>query len=296
MAQCVLCDGKLEFLREYIFRTKEFKNIYKDNGVYQCPACDLVQIDTSKVTDSNLTEYYRYAYRNVAKITSIETEASKLRYTGRGIALLRMAEANVETEIRRVFEVGAGYGYNLKVAKDAHPDASIFTDEIDEDFTETMNSRQASLNEGPYDVIILSHVIEHFRRPQDIVGDAIKALSPGGVIVAEVPNDLDGISSVTPCDEPHITFFTGATFQKLVESVPGARLDKIVIAGPVNRRYAPSQQTLNSSIKYLVPSPIRRIRRRLIKAIKGEPKPKIPDYTTPTQNGIYMRSAIKAKA
>lgn len=288
MAQCLLCDGKLEFLREYIFRTEEFKDIYRDNGVYRCPECDLVQMDSSKVTDADLTEYYRYAYRNIAKITSIESQASKLRYTARGIGLLRLAEAHVQSGIRQVFEVGAGYGYNLKVVKEAYPDATIFTDEIDEDFMETMNSQQASLDDGPYDVIILSHVLEHFRRPQDLLQSAINSLSTSGVIVAEVPNDLDGLSSVTPCDEPHTTFFTRETFQRLVESVSGLSLEQILITGPANRRYVSNvlpPSNFRSKIKRLVPSPIRQLRRTLI-------QPKIPDYTTPTENGIYMRSAI----
>ncbi len=294
MGQCLLCDGNLVFFREYIFKTEEFKEIYKDKSVYRCNNCGLVQIDISKVTDADLTEYYRYAYRNIAKITSIKSEASKLMYTARGIGLLRLVEAHKKMEIRRVFEVGAGYGYNLKVLKEAHPDAKIFTDEIDEDFKETMNAQQASLEDGPYDVIILSHVLEHFRRPQDLLRASVNSLSPGGVIVAEVPNDLLGLSSCTPCDEPHTTFFSRETFETMVQIVSEANLNDVVITGPIHRHFPSSNSPppVRSKLKMLVPSPVRRLRRVLIRFVKDALKAKIPDFTTPTENGRYMRSAI----
>ncbi len=296
MAQCLLCDGKLDFLRKYIFKTEEFKEIYKDDSVYKCENCDLVQVDISKVTDADLTEYYRYAYRNIAQITSIESEANKLMYTARGMGLLRLAEEHNKIEIKRVFEVGAGYGYNLKVLKETYPDAKIFTDEIDEDFKETMNAQQASLDDGPYDVIILSHVLEHFRRPQDLLKTAVNSLSSGGVIVTEVPNDLHGVSSCTPCDEPHTTFFTRETFETMIQTVSAANLENVVITGPVSRGYlssnSPPPSTFRSKVKKLVPSPIRRLRRALIHVFSGTPKLTMPDLTTPTENGRHMRTAI----
>ena len=45
-----------------------------------------------------------------------------------------------------------------------------------------------SLGDDPFDLIILSHVLEHFPDPLGVVERVLERLNPGGVLYIEVPN------------------------------------------------------------------------------------------------------------
>jgi glycosyltransferase involved in cell wall biosynthesis len=83
---------------------------------------------------------------------------------------------------------------------------------------------------GPFDVIVAADVLEHLRRPEEILDDARRLLAPRGVVVVSVPNfghwyprarvmagrfdyDRRGI-----LDETHLRFFTRHSFERLVAS------------------------------------------------------------------------------
>lgn len=80
---------------------------------------------------------------------------------------------------------------------------------------------------GPYDVVVAADVIEHVRRPEQVLDDLHAVLAPGGVVVASIPNfahwyprlrvlagrfdyDRRGILDAT-----HLRFFTHRSFERL---------------------------------------------------------------------------------
>jgi SAM-dependent methyltransferase len=80
---------------------------------------------------------------------------------------------------------------------------------------------------GPFDVVIAADVLEHVRRPEQILTDLHGILAPGGVVMASIPNfahwyprlrvaagrfdyDRRGI-----LDQTHLRFFTRRSFERL---------------------------------------------------------------------------------
>jgi SAM-dependent methyltransferase len=62
-----------------------------------------------------------------------------------------------------------------------------------------------------FDVIVLSHVVEHFRDPVAEVGRAAALLNPGGALYIEVP-DIGGLAfCLGALQLPHLYYFTPAT-------------------------------------------------------------------------------------
>jgi 2-polyprenyl-3-methyl-5-hydroxy-6-metoxy-1,4-benzoquinol methylase len=84
--------------------------------------------------------------------------------------------------------------------------------------------------EGPFDVVIAADVLEHVRRPEQLLTELHQVVAPGGTIIASVPNfahwyprtrvalglfdyDRRGI-----LDQTHLRFFTRRSFERLCQS------------------------------------------------------------------------------
>ena len=116
-------------------------------------------------------------------------------------------------QIKKVLEVGPGGGQFAKHWINRHPDimqyagvesdkicypnlassgVSVYakTDEIDTDIC--------------FDLVVISHVLEHTSHPAEFISDCTKLLSPGGILFIEVPcKDYEHKA----LDEPHLLFF-----------------------------------------------------------------------------------------
>jgi glycosyltransferase involved in cell wall biosynthesis len=96
--------------------------------------------------------------------------------------------------------------------------------------------------EGRYDAIVCADVLEHVRRPEQILDEAHDLLAPGGVLVASIPNfahwyprlrvlagrfdyDRRGI-----LDQTHLRFFTSRSFERLVQE-HGWRVARKTVTG-----------------------------------------------------------------
>ena len=158
----------------------------------------------SKVDNGALTSYYTHAYRQIAKIGM----EPKPLYTARGKALAALAQKHMTEKPQAVFEVGAGHGYNLLAMGNAFSGADLFTDEPDNSISRDAVIKVRSLENGPYDIVLMSHVLEHFTDPRAMVRRALSSLSPNGRLIIEIPNDEQGIMPINGPDEPHLSFFT----------------------------------------------------------------------------------------
>jgi SAM-dependent methyltransferase len=83
---------------------------------------------------------------------------------------------------------------------------------------------------GPFDVVLLSHVLEHLFQPSRVLGDARGLLSPKGFVVVALPNVvywrqrikiLCGNFDYEPTgimDETHVRFYTFQSGKALLQS------------------------------------------------------------------------------
>jgi len=226
---CYHCNDELIPWRRYDFKTGAFKRAYSGRKVWYSPTCGLVQADMTKVDNGALSQYYQHAYRQVAKI-GMEPEPL---YTARGKALAALAQKHV-SEPKTVFEVGAGHGYNLLAMRSAFPGIELYTDEPDNSISRDAAIKVRDLTDGPYDIVVMSHVLEHFTDPGAMVRKAIDSLSPNGRLIIEVPNDEHGVMPINGPDEPHLSFFQLRVLTDIL-----AREGEVIAAyrcGPSNKK------------------------------------------------------------
>ncbi|WP_310463273.1 hypothetical protein [Sphaerotilus sp.] len=127
--KCAIDGGKLNVFSKYVFASKDFKNIYRGRYIYKCSLCGLKQIDRTQLDETKLSDYYRSAYRNVAKIGRADTQAQIDKYRARANAIADLIPP--EITVKKVFELGSGHGFNLSEIKNRFPECRLFTDEPD---------------------------------------------------------------------------------------------------------------------------------------------------------------------
>lgn len=279
-------------VRPYVFKSKFFREIYRDRSVYMCQSCGLGQADLSLIDNDDLSLYYRDKYRAIAGIATNESGVETPHLRARGEALAGLLDRyRGAKSFGRVFEVGAGYGANLLAVGARFPNAKLYTDEIDASIDRPATIGTATLSDRPYDSIIMSHVLEHFVDPVASLERAASALSDGGLLVVEVPNDDPRSVGVVGFDEPHVLFFSERTLRQTAAKVPALELLEIFTAGPVRRRRSLSVKLRHMlrDLSFWLPASLRRV---LKAGLSKGPM----DFSTPTVDGIYLRAIFRKVA
>jgi len=188
--------------------------------------------------------------------------------------------------------LGCGYGYNLTAIKERFPEVQLYTDELDTtvSFAECIN--RANLNDNTYDDVILSHILEHFKDPISLLASVKKQVNQNGVLIIEVPNDVEGIYPLNIQDEPHLIFFTENTLKLLFEKAGILRQAEVFTAGPDYKKV--SKNTLPLRVKNLVRKVIKRFApiRRMLELRREYLNTKI-DFSVRNSKGVYLRAVVK---
>ncbi|WP_157151917.1 class I SAM-dependent methyltransferase [Brachyspira sp. SAP_772] len=169
----------------------EIKNIWKEyKDVYQCDECSLYFIDSP--TNEEINSLYKNEYHNNIKNKLFEIAKSKMRYA-RSLSQFNFIKQTIDLENKDICEIGAFDGLLLSLFKknnnnvfgyELNDNARVYAKkkyniDLKENFLES---------ESKYDIIILSHVIEHFKEPKEILIKIKNMLKENGFIYIEVPN------------------------------------------------------------------------------------------------------------
>jgi SAM-dependent methyltransferase len=284
MGKCVSCGCALKPVREYDFKSDAFRKVYSDRHVHSCVECGLSQADVSKIDEQSLAAYYRSQYRAVAGIGVGDPGHGWFR--ARATALAMLASEHLSRSPTRVFELGAGYGYNLLAMKEFYPAAVLFTDELDETVSLPEAINREAMSAGMYDVVILSHVLEHFTDPKKLIRSALAALTLGGIVIIEVPNDIPGIFPLNGPDEPHLTFFTAQTLSDLLGS------SAVFGAGPPYQRktiYMRSRRFATRALRR-IPVLSKLVGRRRSRVVSPE------SFSVRRSDGVFLRAVLVNRA
>ncbi|HEY8207054.1 MAG TPA: class I SAM-dependent methyltransferase [Myxococcaceae bacterium] len=101
----------------------------------------------------------------------------------------------------RLLDLGFGRGYLLKLARaygfEAYgvDSSSALAKQMEPEFGRNVCTRRLGVDPipwGSFDVIILSHVAEHFADPASVLKDVRSKLAPGGILYVAVP-DMDSL-------------------------------------------------------------------------------------------------------
>lgn len=177
----------------------------------QCGACDLVFADPLP-SDADWQAY------NADYFTSAHGEAhlAPRAVTFRGAlgkiraAFIAQAAADRGLEIKRVLEIGPGFGELASAWINAHPETSYSAVETDSSAYDSLGSigvdlvpdMEAMFGEG-VDLVLASHVLEHTLDPVGFLSAMARCAKPGGLIFIETPCRDDLYKTG---DEPHTLF------------------------------------------------------------------------------------------
>ena len=169
----------------------EIKGIWKENkNVYQCEKCFLYFIESP--TDEEIYLLYKNEYHNSIKNKIFELAKSKMRYA-RCLNQFNFIKNSINCDNKKVCEIGAFDGLLLNIFK--NDGCKVFGYELN-DRAREYAKKKYNIDLKPnflednqkYDIIILSHVIEHFKEPKEILLKIKSMLNDNGFIYIEVPN------------------------------------------------------------------------------------------------------------
>lgn len=165
-----------------------------------CMRCGLARI-TPRMSARDYGTFYSGPYRRLYRKREggpAEMVAAGVSGT-RGEELRRHLERHLDVASMRVVEIGAGGGWNLARLREAGARAVVGWD-FDEEFLAagrahgldlraggTSEAAAAATREGRFDLLVLSHVVEHMLDPVAELRTARDLLAPGGVVYVEVP-------------------------------------------------------------------------------------------------------------
>ena len=219
MSYCYVCKTITNNTGEkYRYTTKEFKDYFPSLKVCVCPNCDLFQLDmeNNDETNSKLMEYYSKYYRVGRIKPTLDNKKNGFYIRGREIKKLIVEYSDLsKNDAIKVYEKGCGLGFNLMMIKDAFPNAELYSDEMDSYSEKNLkelgvNMTTTDMGSMKYDIIIISHVLEHLLNPLETIELAYNHLKDNSYLYIEIPNNLR-------FEEPHVTFWTVDTIRRFVE-------------------------------------------------------------------------------
>lgn len=182
---CKVCDS------DKYNKIGEIKGIWKENkNIYQCEKCLLYFIESP--SDEEIYLLYKNEYHNKIKNKIFELAKSKMRYA-RCLNQFNFIKNSINCDNKKICEIGAFDGLLLNIFK--NNGCEVFGYELNDNAREyakkkyNIDLKPDFLKDNQkYDIIILSHVIEHFKEPKEILLKIKYMLNDNGFIFIEVPN------------------------------------------------------------------------------------------------------------
>jgi 2-polyprenyl-3-methyl-5-hydroxy-6-metoxy-1,4-benzoquinol methylase len=165
-------------------------------GVIQCGHCGII---------TRFPSLFEWA--DIQKLAPAGLQYNQ-QFTGEAIPAAyyaaRLDAVTAQVKGRQLLDVGFGTGAFLQLAK--QKGWQVTGTEFTQAAVEKMNKEgiaayhggldNSALTGRQFDLIQFNHVLEHVERPVHILQQAWALLAPGGMILAEVPNELEGLAQL----------------------------------------------------------------------------------------------------
>ncbi len=160
-----------------------------------CRKCGLIRLK-ERLDDHSTEEFYKNEYRDI--YVGVETASDNFfdAQVQRGKEFLNLVQKYVDIkDINNVFEIGCGAGgivYPFKIISDNVSGCDFGAKYLKYGRGKGLNLYQGEINENntpkeSQDLIILSHVMEHFVNPLDTMNSIIEFIKPERYLLVEVP-------------------------------------------------------------------------------------------------------------
>ena len=227
------------------FRTLGENPDFPKTKILRCFRCGLMWT-FPRPSSKKLAELYRAQYRegtgqhkNPKYLEFMDARASAQKD-------FIVGTAKRECFPRHVLDVGCGAGSLLRAFADGADSLTGY--EPDENMYHVARSRlpeaanlynSVCISNGSlqpsYDLITLSHVLEHFRDPFVILQTLLRRLRPGGLLFVEIPNETTvSVSDLCKTQHrglTHLWFFSVRSFREMAVRA-GAKVVSLYTCGP----------------------------------------------------------------
>lgn len=200
----------------------------------RCTACDLV-FAQPQPSEAELAEYYGHYWGGDVAISTPSTRRYYLAQSLSRVDYLR--QFGIFDGKPTILDVGAGLGLFHDGLLRRGVDHDFFAVETDQDQLLGLRGRFGDdhafrhLEDVPaerrFDLMVLSHVLEHMARPHEFVGGLMQRLRPGGLLFVEVPHRDYRYKALF---ESHLLFFNPASLGALL-----GRHGRLLDVGTVGR-------------------------------------------------------------
>jgi SAM-dependent methyltransferase len=250
MATCFLCGTAMAPR----VRTRDHlrPEVPTEYIVEWCAACEFGKI-AGEFTPADIANFYTSDYyTHVAPSQSGKGAApllDRIRVhlawtTDRGVDL-SPSEVKQMRAVPALCDVGCGSGQAMVAFKQAgydavgiepDPAARAVAMNVGEVFEGTAEALPAAMSGREFDVVLLSHVLEHCIDPATALSNVKRLLAPGGTAIIEVPNNAArGLQMYGPgwffADIPrHLQFFTENSLRKAV-GFAGMQVVRVIYTG-----------------------------------------------------------------
>ena len=214
---CPICSGK-KYSKVENYRGKS--RLFINRKLITCANCSCKSI-YPMISNENLEKYNKNYWKEVQ---SNSKESRKLLYA-QTISRVEYLNKNLKDISKlQILDVGAGQGFIFDVLKLKNDNLKYSVVEIDKNIHNELSqkgirniySSWKEIKNYKFDLIILSHVIEHFREPVLYLREIKKLLKKEGCIFIEVPNRDD---THKVCLESHLLVFNEKSLRRLIKEI-----------------------------------------------------------------------------
>ncbi len=213
---CPVCQSeKYSCLGPYIAKSE----LFKDRELAKCSQCGTVSMHPC-LLECDSAKYYEKQYWTDE---IVERRLPSLRAQAHARCVFMRSEVTFKGQLR-VLDVGAGIGYMNWGFRKVWPEAQInYTAiEVNPAAVKYLSSDpgvdqfMSDLDEvqGAFDVIVLSHILEHILEPAQFLNKIVRFLrNPGSCLFVEVPNSD---FTFKKRNEPHVLFYSPGTLSEVI--------------------------------------------------------------------------------
>jgi SAM-dependent methyltransferase len=267
MATCFLCGTPM--VPRFHARDHLRPRVLTEFLVEWCAVCDVGRVAGS-FTPADVATFYTPDY--YTHVASGESVKASMRLLDRlRVHLAWRADHGVDlspAEVARVkpaptlCDVGCGSGQAMSAFKCAgydvvgiepDPAARVLASRVGEVFEGTAEAVPDAIRGRQFDVVLLSHVLEHCIDPGEALGNVKRLLAPGGTAIIEVPNNAAlGFQMYGPgwffADIPrHLQFFTERSLRKAL-GIAGLCVARVIYTG-YTRQFSPEWLAAQKEIR-----------------------------------------------
>ena len=214
----VCCGGKSAFVQVYSGHSDCFFGLI----IVRCLGCGH-RTSIPRIPEDRLAKFYQNVYFD--KSYESKKHDFLVRQAAGRASFIASNATFKKNETLRALDFGAGFGHIGNELRSRFNRKKVIYDVVETNqwaldyliaHKNHINFIAGDLSDikcSNYDLIILSHVLEHFNNPLCFLSEISKKMSPEGIIFIETPNEDDLWKAE---QEPHLQFFSMQSLGKML--------------------------------------------------------------------------------